>query len=152
MPGFNHSHQSSERSNFKGNTNVHYRHKNPIDQTLLLREQYEVILSGTFLSWPSPMRQLGFPTAFYNQLELSESGLIVNDHWRVWNFKMHSVASVKALNFFTRLPTAASPYWERPKPAFSRRITGGMMFRHSCAPHLWRSVGRLAMDGGFSTC
>jgi phosphoserine / homoserine phosphotransferase len=68
-----------------------------------LRERCQVIiLSDTFYQFALPlMRQLDFPTLFCNQLEIDGTGRIVNFHMRMHNQKMHSVAALKALNFFT---------------------------------------------------
>lgn len=68
-----------------------------------LRERCQVIiLSDTFYQFALPlMRQLGFPTLFGNQLEIDDSGRIVNYHMRMPNQKKHSVAAFKSLNFFT---------------------------------------------------
>lgn len=68
-----------------------------------LRKRCQVIiLSDTFYQFALPlMRQLGFPTLFCNQLEIDGSGRIVNYHMRMQNQKKHSVAALKALNFFT---------------------------------------------------
>jgi phosphoserine/homoserine phosphotransferase len=68
-----------------------------------LRERCQVIiLSDTFYQFALPlMRQLGFPTLFCNQLEIDGTGRIVNFHMRMHNQKKHSVAALKALNFFT---------------------------------------------------
>lgn len=68
-----------------------------------LRERCQVIiLSDTFYQFALPlMRQLGFPTLFCNQLEIDDSGRIVNYHMRMHNQKKHSVAAFKSLNFFT---------------------------------------------------
>lgn len=68
-----------------------------------LRERCQVIiLSDTFYQFALPlMRQLGFPTIFCNQLEVDRNGRIVNYHMRMPNQKKHSVAALKALNFFT---------------------------------------------------
>jgi phosphoserine/homoserine phosphotransferase len=68
-----------------------------------LRERCQVIiLSDTFYQFALPlMRQLGLPTLFCNQLEIDHSGRIVNYHMRMPNQKKHSVAALKALNFFT---------------------------------------------------
>ncbi len=68
-----------------------------------LRERCQVlILSDTFYQFARPlMRQLGFPTLFCNQLEIDESGRVVNYHMRMNNQKKHSVAALKSLNFFT---------------------------------------------------
>jgi phosphoserine/homoserine phosphotransferase len=68
-----------------------------------LRERCQVIiLSDTFYQFALPlMRQLGFPTLFCNQLEIDESGRIVNYHMRMQDPKKHAVAALKALNFFT---------------------------------------------------
>ena len=68
-----------------------------------LRERCQVIiLSDTFYQFAKPlMRQLGFPTLFCNQLAIDGTGRIVNYHMRMPNQKKHSVASFKALNFFT---------------------------------------------------
>lgn len=68
-----------------------------------LRERCQVIiLSDTFYQFALPlMRQLGFPTLFCNQLEINDSGRIVNYHMRMQNQKKHSVAAFKALNFYT---------------------------------------------------
>jgi phosphoserine/homoserine phosphotransferase len=67
-----------------------------------LRERCQVIiLSDTFYQFALPlMRQLGFPTLFCNQLEVNDSGRIVNYHMRMQNQKKHSVAAFKALNFW----------------------------------------------------
>lgn len=68
-----------------------------------VRERCQVIiLSDTFYQFALPlMRQLGFPTLFCNQLEIDGTGRIVNFHMRMHNQKKHSVAALKALNFFT---------------------------------------------------
>jgi phosphoserine/homoserine phosphotransferase len=68
-----------------------------------LRERCQVIiLSDTFYQFALPlMRQLGFPTLFCNQLEVDDSGRIVNYYMRMQNPKKHSVAAFKALNFCT---------------------------------------------------
>jgi phosphoserine/homoserine phosphotransferase len=68
-----------------------------------LRERCQVIiLSDTFYQFALPlMRQLGFPTLFCNQLKIDSGGRIVNYHMRMHNQKQHSVAALKALNFFT---------------------------------------------------
>jgi len=68
-----------------------------------LRERCQVIiLSDTFYQFALPlMRQLGYPTLFCNQLEIDETGRIVNYHMRMQNQKKHSVAAFKTLNFFT---------------------------------------------------
>jgi len=68
-----------------------------------LRERCQVIiLSDTFYEFALPlMRQLDFPTLFCNQLEINESGRIVNYHMRMQNQKKHSVAAFKSLNFYT---------------------------------------------------
>ena len=68
-----------------------------------IRERCQVIiLSDTFYQFALPlMRQLGFPTLFCNQLEIDGTGRIVNYHMRMQNQKKHSVAALKALNFFT---------------------------------------------------
>jgi phosphoserine/homoserine phosphotransferase len=68
-----------------------------------LRERCQVIiLSDTFYQFALPlMRQLDFPTLFCNQLEIDGTGRIVNFHMRMHNQKKHSVAALKALNFFT---------------------------------------------------
>lgn len=68
-----------------------------------LRERCQVIiLSDTFYQFALPlMRHLGFPTLFCNQLEIDQTGRIVNYHMRMQNQKKHSVASFKSLNFFT---------------------------------------------------
>lgn len=68
-----------------------------------LRERCQVIiLSDTFYQFALPlMRQLGFPTLFGNQLEIDQTGRIVNYHMRMQNQKKHSVAAFKSLNFFT---------------------------------------------------
>ena len=68
-----------------------------------LRERCQVIiLSDTFYQFALPlMRQLGFPTLFCNQLEINDSGRIVNYHMRMQNQKKHSVAAFKSLNFYT---------------------------------------------------
>ncbi len=68
-----------------------------------LRERCQVvILSDTFYQFALPLlRQLGFPTLFCNQLEVDRGGYIVNYHMRMQNQKKHSVAALKALNFFT---------------------------------------------------
>lgn len=68
-----------------------------------LRERCQVlILSDTFYQFAKPlMRQLGYPTLFCNQLEIDESGRVVNYHMRMNNQKKHSVAALKSLNFFT---------------------------------------------------
>jgi phosphoserine/homoserine phosphotransferase len=59
-------------------------------------------LSDTFYQFALPlMRQLDFPTLFCNQLEIDGTGRIVNFHMRMHNQKKHSVAALKALNFFT---------------------------------------------------
>lgn len=74
-----------------------------IDFVAWLRERCQVIiLSDTFYQFALPlMRQLGFPTLFCNQLEIDGTGRIVNYHMRMQNQKKHSVAALKALNFFT---------------------------------------------------
>lgn len=68
-----------------------------------LRERCQVIiLSDTFYEFALPlMRQLGFPTLFCNQLETDGQGRILAHHMRMQNQKKHSVAALKALNFFT---------------------------------------------------
>lgn len=68
-----------------------------------LRERCQlIILSDTFYQFAQPiMRQLGFPTLFCNQLEIDESGRIVNYHMRMQDPKKHAVGALKALNFFT---------------------------------------------------
>jgi len=61
-----------------------------------------IILSDTFYQFASPlMQQLGLPTLFCNQLEIDQTGRIVNYHMRMQNQKKHSVAAFKSLNFFT---------------------------------------------------
>lgn len=74
-----------------------------IDFIAWLRERCQVIiLSDTFYQFALPlMRQLGYPTLFGNQLEIDDSGRIVNYHMRMPNQKKHSVAAFKSLNFFT---------------------------------------------------
>lgn len=74
-----------------------------IDFIAWLRERCQVIiLSDTFYQFALPlMRQLGYPTLFGNQLEIDDSGRIVNYHMRIPNQKKHSVAAFKSLNFFT---------------------------------------------------
>jgi phosphoserine/homoserine phosphotransferase len=66
-----------------------------------LRERCQVIiLSDTFYQFAHPlMRQLGFPTLFCNQLEIDQTGRIVNYHMRMQNQKKYSVAALKSLNF-----------------------------------------------------
>ncbi|MCP9440238.1 MAG: bifunctional phosphoserine phosphatase/homoserine phosphotransferase ThrH [Nitrospira sp.] len=68
-----------------------------------LRERCQVIiLSDTFYQFALPlMRQLGYPTLFCNQLEVDDSGRIVNYHMRLPNPKKQAVAALKALNFLT---------------------------------------------------
>ncbi len=74
-----------------------------IDFVTWLRERWQlIILSDTFYQFAQPlMRQLGFPTLFCNQLEIGETGRIVNYHMRMANPKQHAVAAFKSLNFFT---------------------------------------------------
>lgn len=73
-----------------------------VDFLRWLRERCQVIiLSDTFYQFALPlMRQLGYPTLFCNQLEVDDSGRIVNYHMRMHNQKKHAVAALKALNFF----------------------------------------------------
>jgi phosphoserine/homoserine phosphotransferase len=68
-----------------------------------LRERCQVIiLSDTFYQFAHPlMQQLGLPTLFCNQLEIDQTGRIVNYRMRMQNQKKHSVAAFKTLNFFT---------------------------------------------------
>jgi len=72
-----------------------------IDFVAWLRERCQVIiLSDTFYQFAQPlMRQLGFPTLLCNQLEIDQTGRIVNYHMRMQNQKKHSVAAFKSLNF-----------------------------------------------------
>ncbi len=74
-----------------------------IDFVTWLRERWQlIILSDTFYQFAQPlMRQLGYPTLFCNQLEIGETGRIVNYHMRMANPKQHAVAAFKSLNFFT---------------------------------------------------
>ncbi len=59
-----------------------------------------IILSDTFAEFAQPlMRQLGWPTIFCHQLEVSEDGRIVNYKLRQPNQKQLSVAALKSLNY-----------------------------------------------------
>lgn len=58
-----------------------------------------IILSDTFAEFAQPlMRQLGWPTIFCHQLEVSE-GRIVDYRLRQPNQKQHSVAALKSLRY-----------------------------------------------------
>ncbi len=58
-----------------------------------------IILSDTFAEFAQPlMRQLGWPTIFCHQLEVTD-GRIVNYKLRQPNQKQHSVAALKSLNY-----------------------------------------------------
>ncbi|MCP9455651.1 MAG: bifunctional phosphoserine phosphatase/homoserine phosphotransferase ThrH [Nitrospira sp.] len=91
-----------------------------------LRERCQVIiLSDTFYQFALPlMRQLGFPTLFCNQLEVDDSGRIVNYHMRMPNQKKHAVAAFKALNF--RIFAAGDSYNDT---AMLEEADAGFFFR-----------------------
>ncbi|MCP9455616.1 MAG: bifunctional phosphoserine phosphatase/homoserine phosphotransferase ThrH [Nitrospira sp.] len=91
-----------------------------------LRERCQVIiLSDTFYQFAFPlMRQLGFPTLFCNQLEVDDSGRIVNYHMRMPNQKKHAVAAFKALNF--RIMAAGDSYNDT---AMLEEADAGFFFR-----------------------
>ena len=59
-----------------------------------------IILSDTFYEFARPlMQQLGNPTLFCNQLEVTPDGRILNYHLRQPNQKKHAVRALKSLNF-----------------------------------------------------
>lgn len=74
-----------------------------VDFMAWLRERCQVVvLSDTFYQFALPlMRQLGYPTLLCNQLEIDNQGRILAHHMRMQNQKKHSVAALKALNFYT---------------------------------------------------
>jgi len=66
-----------------------------------LRSKVQVIiLSDTFYEFAMPlMEKLGYPTLFCNQLEVDETGTIVDYHLRQKDGKKKAVVALKSLNF-----------------------------------------------------
>jgi len=64
------------------------------------RERYQpVILSDTFYEFAAPlMRQLGYPTLLCHDLEVDDSGVIVDYHLRLPDPKCRGVQAFRALN------------------------------------------------------
>jgi len=59
-----------------------------------------IILSDTFYEFAMPlMEKLGYPTLFCNQLEVDNSGVIVDYHLRQKDGKRKAVIALKSLNF-----------------------------------------------------
>jgi phosphoserine/homoserine phosphotransferase len=65
-----------------------------------LRERHQlVILSDTFYQFAAPlMRQLGYPTLFCHNLEVDDSGMIVDYHLRLPDPKRRGVRAFHDLN------------------------------------------------------
>jgi phosphoserine/homoserine phosphotransferase len=65
-----------------------------------VRERYQlVILSDTFYQFAAPlMRQLGYPTLLCHNLEIDDSGKIVDYHLRQTDPKRRSVQAFRGLN------------------------------------------------------
>ena len=65
-----------------------------------VRERYQlVILSDTFYQFAAPlMRQLGYPTLLCHDLEVNDSGKIVDYHLRQTDPKRRSVQAFRGLN------------------------------------------------------
>ncbi len=68
-----------------------------------VRSRYQlVILSDTFYEFARPlMRQLGWPTLFCHQLEVTEAGRISNYRLRMADHKRAAVEAFRGLNFQT---------------------------------------------------
>jgi len=68
-----------------------------------VRERYQVIiLSDTFYQFAAPlMRQLNYPTLFCHNLEVDDSGKIVDYHLRLPDPKRRSVQAFRDLNLKT---------------------------------------------------
>lgn len=68
-----------------------------------IRRDYQlVILSDTFYEFARPlMRQLGWPTLFCHELEVSSDGRIRDYHLRLSDHKRKAVAAFRQLNFHT---------------------------------------------------
>ena len=68
-----------------------------------LRERFQVvILSDTFYQFAAPfMRQLAYPTLLCHNLEIDESGVVVDYHLRQDDQKRRAVESFHSLNFRT---------------------------------------------------
>jgi phosphoserine/homoserine phosphotransferase len=75
-----------------------------------LREQFQVvILSDTFYEFAQPlMRQLGWPTLFCHQLEISEEGTVTGYLLRQKDAKRKSVQALQELNY--RILAAGDSY------------------------------------------
>ena len=59
-----------------------------------------IILSDTFYEFAMPlMEKLGYPTLFCNQLEVDDSGTIIDYHLRQRDGKRKAVLGLKSLNF-----------------------------------------------------
>lgn len=68
----------------------------------LRAEMQVIILSDTFYQFAEPfMRQLGWPTLFCHDLEVDESGKVVDYHLRQEDPKRHAVEAMRSLNFQT---------------------------------------------------
>ncbi|MBV1932948.1 MAG: bifunctional phosphoserine phosphatase/homoserine phosphotransferase ThrH [Porticoccaceae bacterium] len=81
-----------------------------VEFTNWLRERFQVIiLSDTFYEFSQPlMRQLGFPTLLCHQLEVDESGRVINYHLRQANPKRQAVLALK--NLYYRIIAAGDSY------------------------------------------
>ncbi|WP_096084458.1 bifunctional phosphoserine phosphatase/homoserine phosphotransferase ThrH [Agaribacterium haliotis] len=68
-----------------------------------LRERFQVvILSDTFYQFADPlMKQLGYPTLLCHNLEMDDSGKIVNYHLRQANPKRQAICAFKSLYYRT---------------------------------------------------
>lgn len=68
-----------------------------------LRERFQVaIISDTFYQFAQPlMRQLGFPMLYCHNLEVDESGRVVNYHLRQRDPKRQTIVAMKSLYYRT---------------------------------------------------
>ncbi len=81
-----------------------------VEFTNWLRERFQVIiLSDTFYQFSQPlMRQLGFPTLLCHQLEVDQTGKVINYHLRQVNPKRQAVLALKTLYY--RIIAAGDSY------------------------------------------